>query len=80
MQSFISDEAIVYINKNTHNKGDTVTTVYVSNSDSYIDNDYIRYWVVDDTKFIAWDYPNVTRTDRLFSLNTGIFHGPSRYG
>ena len=63
----------MYINKDTHSLGSFVTRVFAVDSDLWVDDDYIRYNVTDDAKFIPWDYPNVTRTDRLFELDEGIF-------
>ena len=66
---FISDEPVVYITKETHTTDAFVTSIYAADSDLDIDNDYIRWNITDDTKLIPWDYPNVTRTDRLFYID-----------
>ena len=67
--NFISDEPVVYITKETHTTDAFVTSIYAADSDLDIDNDYIRWNITDDTKLIPWDYPNVTRTDRLFYID-----------
>ena len=67
--NFISDVPVVYITKETHTTDTFVTSIYAADSDLDIDNDYIRWNITDDTKLIPWDYPNVTRTDRLFYID-----------
>ena len=46
-----------------------MTTIFAEDDDLDIDDDYIRWNITDDTKLIPWDYPNVTRTDRLFYID-----------
>ena len=43
--------------------------ILYSDPDASENNDFIRFYVENDTKFIAWDYSD--RTDKLFYLNTG---------
>lgn len=69
-----SDEATVYISKETHTKDSFVTRIFAEDNDLNVDDDYIRWNITDDTKLIAWDYPNVTRIDRLFYLNGCRLH------
>ena len=59
----------VYISKETHGKDSFVTRMFAVDDDQNVDNDYIRWNITDDKKLIPWDYPNVTRTDRLFYIN-----------
>ena len=55
--------------------GSTVFQIYTENMDYNQDNDFIRYSVTDDTKYIPWDYANVSRVnDRLFYLDSGTQH------
>ena len=67
-QNVTPDEAVVYITKD-HNLNKPVTTIFAEDDDLDIDDDYIRWNITDDTKLIPWDYPNVTRTDRLFYID-----------
>ena len=42
------------------------------NTDAWVDNDFIRYSVTNDSQFIPWDYENISRVnDRLFQLDEG---------
>ena len=68
----ISAPTYVYINKDTHNNGDYVTRLITENTDAWVDNDFIRYSVTNDSQFIPWDYANISRVnDRLFILDEG---------
>ena len=52
--------------------GSIINQIMASDSDLSIGNDFIGYYVKDDTKFTPWDYPDVTRNDeRLFFLDDG---------
>ena len=65
----VADEPVVYVSHDSHKKDEYVTTIFAEDDDLDIDDDYIRWNITDDTKLIPWDYPNVTRTDRLFYID-----------
>ena len=67
--NLITDEPVVYVSHDSHKKDEYVTTVFAKDDDLHIDDDYIRWNFTDDTQLIPWDYPNVTRTDRLFYID-----------
>ena len=67
--NLLADEPVVYVSHDSHKKDEYVTTIFAEDDDLDIDGDYIRWNITDDTKLIPWDYPNVTRTDRLFYID-----------
>ena len=69
----VSAPTYVSISKESHTTNSEVTRLITENPDYWVDNDFIRYTVTDDTQFIPWDYANISRVnDRLFYLNGGI--------
>ena len=69
---FITEGNDVTINKGSYGVGDYVNRIRYSDSDLSIGGDSITYSLTDDTKFIPWDYPDVSRSnDRLFTFDAG---------
>ena len=68
---FIADGSSINVYSDTP-PGSIINQIMASDSDLSIGNDFIRYYVKDETKFTPWDYPDVTRNDeRLFFLDDG---------
>ena len=69
----ISAPTYVSISKDTHTTDTYVTRLIAVNPDYWVDNDFIRYTVTDDSQFKPWDYANISRADdKLFDLDGGI--------
>ena len=56
------------------NVGSYVNRIRYSDSDLSVGGDFIRYSIVDDSKFAPWDPGNSRTSERVFSLNTGILY------